>query len=87
MGEAVSLSPTLSIITGWDRHVRASLSISHVCVSGEADISTIFGTEEEPAKKNQQVVNFQTTETKLVAVHLSLGEDVIWDTEETQIPK
>ena len=67
--------------------MRASPSISHICVSGEADPSTIFGTEEvPPPKKNQHMVNFQTTEDKLVAVHSSPGEDVIWDTEETQIP-
>ena len=34
------------------------------------------GTEEETAKKKpQHVVNFQTTETKLVAVYSSQGED------------
>ena len=49
-----------------------SLSISHVRVSREADPSTTFRTEEEPAKKkkkkNQYVANFQTTEDKLVAM-------------------
>ena len=33
------------------------------------------------------MVNFQTTEEKFVAVHSSPGEDVIWDVEETEIPK
>ena len=39
----------------------------------------MIGTEEEPAKKkkkkNQHMVNFQTTKTKLVDVHSSPGED------------
>ena len=51
-GDTISPSP-LFIITRWDRHVRASLSISHVCVSGEANPTTIFGTDEELAKKKK----------------------------------
>ena len=74
--KTVSLSPILSIIAGWYGCGRSSLSISHVCVGGEADPSTIFGTEEEPAKKKDQpVVKFQTTEDKLVAVYSSRNED------------
>ena len=73
--ERPSLSPTLSIITRRYGHGSTSLSISHLCVSGEAEPSTMIGTEEEPAKKNQHVVNFQTMKTKWVAVHSLQGED------------
>ena len=45
-----------------------------MCLRGRRP-STMIGTEEVFAKKNQHVVNFQTTETKLVAVHSSPGED------------
>ena len=45
-----------------------------MCVSGEADPSTIFGTEEEPAKKIN-MANFQTTEDKLVAIYSLRDED------------
>ena len=30
-------------------------------------------------QENQHVVNFQTTEGDLVAIHSSLGEDIVWD--------
>ena len=40
-----------------------------------ASVETVMGTEEETAKKKKHVVNFQTTETKLVAVYSSQGED------------
>ena len=53
------------------------MPISHVYVSGEADRLTIFGTEEEPAKKNQHVENFQTMETKSVAMWSSKDEDTL----------
>ena len=36
------------------------LSISHVCVSGEVEPSTIFGIEEETVKENQHVIFFKT---------------------------
>ena len=50
------LSFTLSIIKRRYGHGRTSLPISHVCVSGEADPSTIFCIEEETAKENQHVI-------------------------------
>ena len=57
--ERSSLSPTLSIITRWYGHGKTPLSISHVCVSGEAEPSTMIGTEEEPAKKINTWWNFK----------------------------
>ena len=47
--ERPSLSPTLSIITRRYGRGCTSLSISLVCVSGEAEPSTMIGTKEEPA--------------------------------------
>ena len=49
--ERPCLSPTLSIIKRSYGHESTSLSISHVCVSGEAEPSTMIGTEVEPVKK------------------------------------
>ena len=65
----------LSIITRMCGHGRTSLPISHVCVSGEVDPSTIFGIKEKTAKENQYDL-FKNYEKKLVAIFLSLGEDV-----------
>ena len=52
--ERNTLSPTLSIIAGWCGRGRASLSISHVCVGGDAGLRPYLGTEEEPAKKKKK---------------------------------
>ena len=83
-----TISPsTLSIIKSWNRHETTSLPISYVCVSGEANPRPYLVPKKSPPKKNHHMVNVQTTENKFVADHSTPGEDVIWDTEETQIPK
>ena len=69
----ISLSPTLSITTRWNRQGRTSLSISNVCISEEVDPSTMFGTEEETTKKKKKKKkstrgNFSNYGNKLVAV-------------------
>ena len=47
----LSLSPTLSIITRWYECGRASFSISHVCVSGEANLWPWLVLRKSPPKK------------------------------------
>ena len=62
-------------------------SLLAMCVSaGRQDFDLDLVPRKSPPK-NQHVGNFQTTENELVDIHSSPGEDVIWDTEEIQIPK
>ena len=70
-GKKGPLSPILSIITRWHDHGRTSLSISYICVGGEADLRPWWIlTAKKPTRGE-----FQTTETKLVAVSSSESED------------
>ena len=56
------LSSTLSIITRWYGQGRTSLSISHVCISGEANLRPWLVLRKKPPK-SQHVMNFRTMET------------------------
>ena len=52
-GKRGHLSPTLSISTSWYEHGRASLSISHVCFSGEANLRPwLVLRKKQPRKAN-----------------------------------
>ena len=62
-GKRDRLSSTLSISTSYHGHGRTQLLISHVCVSGEADLRPwLVLMNKEP--KSQHVVDFQTLETR-----------------------
>ena len=67
------LSFTLSIITRRCGHGRTLLPISHICVSGGVDSSTIFSFEEETAKENQHMIFFLNYEKKLEAIFFITG--------------
>ena len=90
---------SLSLSTSWHGHKRTSLSISHVCASGEVDLRPWLVLRKK-RPKSQHVVNFRTTETKQLPFivegwrHISScllsvekTKNIIWDMEETQIPK
>ena len=84
--DCLSLPPSQSL--QGDVGVGRPNSLLAICVSvGRKAFDHIWYRGRAHQKKNQQVVNFQTIEDKLVAVHSSPGEDVVWDMEETQIQK
>ena len=62
-GKRGCLSSTLCISTSWHGHGRTLLPISHVCINGEADLRPWLVLRKK-LPKSQQVVNFQTMETR-----------------------
>ena len=62
------LSSTLSIITRWYGHGRPSLSISRVCVNGEANLWPWWVLRKKPPKKTNSWWNFKLR--KLVSCRL-----------------
>ena len=93
-GKRVRFSSILSISTGRHEYGRTPLPISHVCVSGEADLRPWLVLRKK-RPKSQHVVNCQTTETRQLLFirrrvrHISSclffieKEDIIWDTKKS----